>query len=212
MSSATRVSTTSTDQQANGDSSFNEDGNFTVAGANAAGVFLPDGSSILFETDAQNIVGTYGEAVVLKNLVTGQDTVELSGVGGDSGATLSADGGTIVYQGFGSNGSSGILEKNLSTGQTTLVSNNGAKTTSNPYGTIIGVSSDGTRVAFQNTRNFSLSGITDYVKDVTSGKLVQFGDNSGYSSPVEVTPTCRKVSTSTMRCRPAAPRSSTPRT
>ncbi|HEY5712573.1 MAG TPA: hypothetical protein VIT38_11820 [Allosphingosinicella sp.] len=156
-------------------------------------VFSPDGSKILFQSEASDLVAgdTNGKAdLFIKDLVTGTITrVSTSDTGAEgdhisSDGTFSPDGTRILFQSAASNLVAGdannnfdVFIKDLSTGQITLVSGFGA-TVGNGGSTKAVFSPDGGKVAFYSLANNLVAGDTNgnfdiFVKDLTDGSIIR---------------------------------------
>ncbi len=195
MSSTTRVSTTSTGQQANGPSALGTVGSYTGNSQALTGVFSPDGGEIVFETAAANIAGGTSATVILKNLVTGQDTVESGGAGAATAATLSPNGNAIVYdEAPAAGGTSQVEEVNVATGQTSVVSSSGTGAAGNGASALVGVSTDGNKVLFESAATNLVSSPVKpttaapgvFVKNTATGQITQIGGGSGTSDILNV--------------------------
>jgi|tagenome__1003787_1003787.scaffolds.fasta_scaffold20969016_2 uncharacterized repeat protein (TIGR01451 family) len=150
-----------------------------------------NGAKVAFWSSATNLDPADTDAapdVYVKNLVTGDITLASTDDGGAKAAgslfpTLSADGNLVSFStdsqldSADSDSLSDIYVKNLTTGDTTLVSITGTGTKSNGDSFNGNLSGDGTRVAFQSTATNLDAADADtafdiYVKDLTSGDLV----------------------------------------
>ena len=184
----TRVSTTSTGQQADGASTLQGDEVYGPEGGAVTGVFSPDGTKILFTTGAENITGSQSQAAVIKNLATGRDTIESGSITQVSGATFSPDGTAVVFDGAPSGGGQRVYETNVATGQTTLVGGSASGSTSSYHET---VSTDGSKVVIENSSASGVYSQTTSVANVGTGQQVLVGD--GNTSVIASTPSLNQV-------------------
>jgi len=153
---------------------------FVVAGSNAQ--FSPDGSKILFSSDAADLVAgdTNGASdIFIKDLSSGTVTrvsTDSSGAqaNGYSGrAVFSADGTKIAFSSGATNlvagdanGHTDIFVKDLVTGAVTLVSTSTAGVQANDDSADFAFSADGTKVAFYSPANNLVAGDANYVPDI----------------------------------------------
>lgn len=162
---------------------------FVVAGSNAQ--FSPDGTKILFSSDATDLVAgdTNGVSdLFIKDLTSGTVTrVSTDSSGAQANgylnwkAVFSGDGTKIAFSSAATNlvagdtnGHSDIFVKDLVTGAVTLVSTSSAGVQANDDSSDVAFSADGTKVAFYSSANNLVTGDVNYVpdlfvKDLTSG-------------------------------------------
>jgi Ca2+-binding RTX toxin-like protein len=181
----TRLSTSSSGVQGNGDS-FNA-------------LFSPDGSKVLFESSSSNLVtgDNNGKSdIFIKNIQTGVVTSVSStnlGVQGNAdsfNAHYSADGSKVVFSSFAtnlvsvdSNGFEDIFVKDLASGVVTLVSSSSTGMQANAYSDTAVFTPDGTKVAFESAASNLVAGdtngITDiFIKDLSSGAVTRLSTSS----------------------------------
>jgi hypothetical protein len=168
------------------------DSNGIIGGAasfNAS--FAPNGTQVVFESDAVNFAGADGmRSIYAKNLVTGALTLISAAQDGtaadanSSNAHFSADGKSVVFTslagnltgGSDTNAGSDIFVKDLITGVVSVVSTmkNGSQATGDSdFATL---SSDGTKVLFQSTAedlvgNDSNGYVDIFVKNLKTGTV-----------------------------------------
>ena len=185
----------------------------TVDGAQADGasetpVFSPDGKSVAFFSDADNLVpGDTNSApdVFIKNLETGAITRVSTGANGEQAAATSqtAYSGNPVFSPDGtriafistatnlvpgaSNFTGAIYEKNLVTGAIRLVSGDSFGTESNIWSFFPTYSADGTKISFVSYAANLVPGDTNGAGDVFIKDLTKFPYDP--SHPVDVAPT-----------------------
>lgn len=186
----------------------------TIASTTASGVqgngtsdtpiFSPDGSRLMFRSDASNLVAgdTNGVGdIFIKDLLTGAVTRVSTAAAGQQGnggaylATFSPDGTKIVFYSGASNlvagdtnGEDDVFVKDLVTGAVTRISTNsaGAQAT-HPQSNNVGVrplfSPDGTKVVFYSLADDLVAGDTNgkvdlFLKDLVTGQTTRVSTNS----------------------------------
>ncbi|TYL79806.1 tandem-95 repeat protein [Bradyrhizobium cytisi] len=193
-----RVSTTADGAQAYGDSELP--------------VFSPDGKSVAFQSDAENLVlGDTNKApdIFIKNLETGAITRVSTGANGEQGTTtatayyeypvFSPDGTRIAFvstdanlvPGVG-NSKGDVYEKNLVTGAIRLVSDDSFGTDGSGWSTNPTYSADGTKISFVSYAANLVPGDTNGAGDVFIKDLTKFPYDP--SHPVDVAPTLASIS------------------
>jgi len=186
----------------------------TIASTTAAGVqgngtsdtpiFSPDGSRLMFRSDASNLVAgdTNGVGdIFIKDLLTGAVTRVSTAAGGEQGnggaylATFSPDGTKIVFYSGASNlvagdtnGEDDVFVKDLVTGAVTRISTDSAGAqAAHPQSNNVGVrplfSPDGTKVVFYSLANDLVAGDTNgkvdlFLKDLVTGQTTRVSTNS----------------------------------
>ena len=171
-------------------------------GATYTASFSPDGTKVVFGSNASNLVAgdTNGVAdIFIKDLVTGEISVVSSTTTGTRGnstsrdASFSPDGTRIVFSSLASNLVSGDLNdgtydiyiKDLTTGAITKVSTNAAGGSVNGYNMFPVFSPDGTKIAFWSQASDLAPGDTNnrwdvFVKDLVTGEVfVASADDAG---------------------------------
>ncbi|MDB5432691.1 MAG: pilin protein MshA [Caulobacter sp.] len=170
-------------------------------GSSLFGGFSSDGSKIVFESNATNLVG--GDAnqhtdIFIKDLGTGAVTLVSTGASGEQGnqdsfgASLSADGTKLLFLSAASNLVAGdtndeidLFVKDLATGVVTRVntaSDGGQALGQRTYSGVF--SPDGTRVAFSSQAANLVSGDTNgyedlFIKDLVTGLITRVTGPSG---------------------------------
>ena len=156
----------------------------TGAGANSSslgGVISADGSTVAFESNAQNLVPGAAQAVniFVRNLATGAMTVVDAGPSGASQPSLDADGKKLAFETSAAlvpadtDTTSDVYVRDFATGTTTLVSRPtgaarpiGFAPTANNTPVI---SADGTKVAFMSSSTLaSLATVHVYERDLVA--------------------------------------------
>ncbi len=187
----TRLTTSSSGDQANGESDFFD--------------FSPDGTKIIFDSKATNLViGDTNSATDLfvKDLTSGAVTrvsTSSSGAQADQSSlhgSFSPDGGRIVFESYASNLVAGHLPgediylKDLATGAITEISTNAAGESANGNCSNAVFSPDGTKVAFESSATNLVSGVPSagetrlYIKDLNTGSVIlASSDASGQPLP-----------------------------
>lgn len=154
-------------------------------------MFSPDGSKVVFESAATNlVVGSNGhQQIFIKDLTTGAVTIVSLDAGGLQGNansmnfTFSPDGTKVAFDSASTNliagGTTGnqVFVKDLTTGAVTLVSTDSGGVAGNGASSFPVFSPDGTRVAFVSTSTNLAAGATNthfqvYVKNLQSGATV----------------------------------------
>lgn len=181
-----RVSTDSSDKEASGSS--------------IGGVFSTDGTHVLFDSNASNLVADDTNDVYdvfVKDIKTGEiiristDAMGKQANGNSFGVVFSADGSKVLFESAASNlvandnnGQIDIFLKDLKTGEITLVSANGSAEgfNGNSYG--VALSADGTKVLFNSDANNAAisdtNNVTDaFIKDLTTGEITRVSTDSG---------------------------------
>jgi Tol biopolymer transport system component len=180
---ATRVSTTSSNAQATG-------GNSSIP------VFSPDGTKLLFTSNATNLVSgdTNGQRdIFIKDLLTGAvtrvstDSANGQAIGGESlYARFSPDSTRVLFQSVATNlvagdtnGQVDIFVKDLVTGAVTRVSTDTANGQSTGGGSFQAVfSPDGTQVAFNSSATNLVSGDTNGQADIFIRTIGSIGNGA----------------------------------
>lgn len=179
-----RVNTSSSGKQAVG--------NYSVSG----GEFSPDGTKIIFTTDANNLVAADTDDqqdIFIKDLITGRLTlVSTSSTGENSSganAHFSADGNTIYFSSQASNldpivaqtnrdaNSSAVYSKNLLTGQVTLLTINQLGELPQGFINSFDVTSDGKKIVFNTYGNLSGDALNHeniFIKDVSAEQRIEY--------------------------------------
>jgi VCBS repeat-containing protein len=182
--------------------------------------FSPDGTKVLFYSDASNLVeddlnGIYD--VFVKDLETGKVTLVSSSSSGTPGNYYSApvefspDGTKVLFSSSASNlvegdlnGISDAFVKDLETGAVALVSSSASGTPGNNYSYDVRFSPDGTKVLFyssaSNLVEGDLNGAYDvFVKDLETGAVTLVSSSASgtpgnnNSSVIEFSPDGTKV-------------------
>ena len=168
-----------------------------TAGSTSAGeVLSPDGSKVVFDTNAANLGGNGQDQIVLKDLLTGAVTLlstSPAGAPGDHSSyfpTFSPDASKVIFEGAATNlvpGTSynfNIFVKDLNTGAMALVSSDAAGHEGNS-GSQNGVfSPDGGRIAFEsaatNLTSVDANGFADdiFIRDLATGVISLASTNS----------------------------------
>ncbi|MFD1281513.1 Hint domain-containing protein, partial [Methylobacterium goesingense] len=182
----TRVSTDSTGAQ-------------TTSGTSTTPSISADGTRVAFQSGATNLVAgdTNGLTdVFVKNLTTGTTTrvsTDSAGAqvnGTSNNASISADGTRIAFQSIANNLVVGdtnsltdVFVKDLTTGNTTLVSTDSTGAQASSISSNASISADGTRVAFQSTATNLVAGDTNgatdvFVKDLGTGTTTRVSTDS----------------------------------
>ena len=181
-----RVSTDRSDQEANGSS--------------IGGVFSADGTQVLFDSNASNLVADDTNDVYdvfVKDIKTGEITrISTDATGkqanGDSfGVVFSADGTKVLFESAASNlvandtnGKIDVFLKDLKTGEITLVSANGSAEGFNGNSYAVALSADGTKILFNSDANNAVisdtNSVTDaFIKDLTTGEITRVSTDGG---------------------------------
>ncbi len=161
-------------------------------GSSSSPVFSPDGSKIVFSSDASNLVAgdtNNGSDIFVKNLVTGAITrvsTSAAGVQGDgpiggNDPVFSPDGSKIAFDSFSSNlvpgdnnFSTDVFVKDLATGAITRIGSNTPGSAS--YFPVF--SPDGGKIAFYSYAQTLVAGDTNnapdvFVKNLTTGNITR---------------------------------------
>ncbi|MDO9180711.1 MAG: cadherin-like domain-containing protein, partial [Agitococcus sp.] len=181
-----RVSTDSSDQEANGSS--------------IGGVFSADGTQVLFDSNASNLVADDTNDVYdvfVKDIKTGEitristDATGKQANGESFGVVFSADGTKVLFESVASNLVANdnnekidVFLKDLKTGEITLVSANGSAEGFNGNSYAVALSADGTKVLFNSDANNAAisdtNNVTDaFIKDLTTGEITRVSTDSG---------------------------------